>query len=607
MTTGLGDTPMLFATIMVTLSAMLVATATTTVFRGSPSSLQTTTSWIFVLCALLCFYTSGARAYVTTVPGLPAFGFSSIVDRDHALYLDSGCTKTVIRNARKLRDLRAPDNYYTIQGVGGDVSVTQMGDLPLTLKDASGKPYTRIIKNCLVAPEAPANLLATRDLQEAGIGFNIPPAPDTMATVNVTDETGCKIHFPLAERNGLYMLPFCSDIMTIFSGVASHQLRALTTLELWHLRLCHAHTSKIAKLSHNCVGIPHKLAEQTHPCHTCHEAKAARQDYPASIDHSDDDDILSMDLVDMGQDSITHAGFQYMTIFIVVRTRYAMVFCHKSRKDLPDLLKRACARLGRYPRILRSDGACEYDSAAVDAFCLEHNIDQQHSNPHQQFGNAMPETMVNAIGRGIRISLHDANLPPQFWSYAAINYVDVYNNLPHSALDFKTPWELEKGTPPDVSWFKPFGCRATVFIGDHKEQLWHHKLAARGEPCIYLGLAFSRGMKGWICWNPENNRYYCTRNVVFDETFMPLRPHDQRILGHYDTAPRTRLAKAVYQDMANAENNAAAIDDLPTSRMMDPFEAISAEENDDVSQPPAGRDSHDEADLFVEEVDEQDS
>jgi hypothetical protein len=59
--------------------------------------------------------------------------------------------------------------------------------------------------------------------------------------------------------------------------------------------------------------------------------------------------------------------------------------------------------------------------------------------------------------------------------------------------------------------------------------------------------------------------------------------------------------------MANAENNAAAIDDLPTSRMMDPFEAISAEENDDVSQPPAGRDSHDEADLFVEEVDEQDS
>ena len=215
--------------------------------------------------------------------------------------------------------------------------------------------------------------------------------------------------------------------------------------------------------------------------------------------------------------------------------------------------------------------------------------------------------MVDAIGQGIRVSLHDANLPPKYWSYAAVNFVDVYNHLPHSALGDLTPWECEKGTPPDVSWFRPFGCRATVFIGDHKEQLWHRKLAARGEPCIYLGLGFSQGMKGWICWNPETDRIYCTRNVVFDETFMPLRPYDQRILGHYDSTPRTRLTRAAYQNLDDAANNAAEIDKLPTSRMLERFEAIPDDEAEDVRRPPAGRDTHDEADVAITELDDQDS
>ena len=37
----------------------------------------------------------------------------------------------------------------------------------------------------------------------------------------------------------------------------------------------------------------------------------------------------------------------------------------------------------------------------------------------------------------------------------------------------KTLWEVEKGLKPNVSWFKPFGCHATVYVGDNKKQLWH--------------------------------------------------------------------------------------------------------------------------------------
>ena len=135
-----------------------------------------------------------------------------------------------------------------------------------------------------------------------------------------------------------------------------------------------------------------------------------------------------------------------------------------------------------------------------------------------------------------------------YWGYAAVNYVDVYNVLPHSALDNKSPWECEKGRQPDLTWFKPFGCRATVYIGQHTEQLSHHKLAPRGEPTIYLGLGYTRGRKGWCCWNPENKRLYCTRDVVFDETFFPARAKE--INAFLDTTTRRLVSGWLRKCMA---------------------------------------------------------
>ena len=608
MTIGLGNSPLHATTVLVSLSLSIAAFMQPTV-RAPPTGRHIehyALLWLLVVGPLICFI-SGAAAYTANPLALPAMSPQTIPNCDNTIWVDSGCSKTVIRNAKKLCNLRPPDRPYFIKGIGGDIEVTHMGDLSLTLQDKEGVDHTRVVRDCLVAPLAPANLLSTRDLQAAGIGFEVPPTPDAAASINITTPAGLKVDFALQEHQGLYMVPFRSDIMTIFAGVASHQLRSLTTFELWHLRLCHAGASKIAKLSANCIGIAKKLAKQRHPCHVCQEAKATKQPYPEHADHSNDDDILCFDQVFMGKTQPSKAGHRYMTIFVVARTRYVMVFFHKTREETATIIKRAFTRLGRYPRILRCDGAWEYDTQAIDAICLEHNIQLQHSNPHQQFGNALSEIMVNTIGNGIRVSLHDANLPPEFWTYAAINCVDVYNHLPHSALQDKTPWECEKGTTPDVSWFRPFGCRATVYIGDHKQQLIHRKLTARGEPCIYLGLGFYHGMKGWICWNPENDKTYCTRNVVFDETFMPLRPFDQRILGHYDSAPRTRMARAVYDNDAAAEDNAAAIDNLPTSRIMEHFRPVPDDEADELSRAPAGRDSHDEADGIITDLDDQDT
>jgi hypothetical protein len=147
--------------------------------------------------------------------------------------------------------------------------------------------------------------------------------------------------------------------------------------------------------------------------------------------------------------------------------------------------------------------------------------------------------------------------------------------------------------------FRPFGCRATDFIGEKKQNLEHHKLAPRGEACIYLGLGYTRGYKGYICYNPENQKLYCTRNVVFDETFMPGRATDQRVLRHYDSTPRVQFPTMIHCFYQKAEeafdkiNKLALVSTLKMIEEIDPVDATA------MKGPPCARTEHPEADGFI--------
>ena len=331
----------------------------------------------------------------------------------------------------------------------------------------------------------------------------------------------------------------------------------------------HAPISKLAKLSKNCIGMPRVITDTRRPCHDCQDANIIRSDAPPPSS-SQTKGVWNVDLIDMGEKNLSSAGHRYITIFTIGDSRYVMIFVHKTKDQFPTLLKQAFARAGCHPKILRTDGATEYHTPAVQAILLQHGIKKETSNPNEQHGNARVETMVRALGKGIRVALYSSNMPVEFWAYAAINWVDIYNHLPHASLGDKTPWEAHHGTKPDVSWFKPFGCRVTVFRG--RDHVPHHKLSPRGLPGIYLGLGFYSGQKGWLCWvpdraNPGGGQLFCTRNCVFDETFMPLRTVDQRILGFLDSTPRKRMHVDFFGDADTADSIAG---ELLTDLQWDP-------------------------------------
>eukprot|EP00961_Rhodomonas_salina_P040719 547142-Rhodomonas_salina.1 len=143
------------------------------------------------------------------------------------------------------------------------------------------------------------------------------------------------------------------------------------------------------------------------------------------------------------------------------------------------MMCKALAKIGSWPTHMRSDGSAEYNSPEVSDLFKSNNIEHEWSNPGEQHTNGAAETLVNRLGRCIRVLLLFSGLAPEFWGLALVNVVDVYNCLPHSSLKFEIQYALQFGRAPDVSWFRTFGCSTVVHQG--KNLVEHHKIAPRGE------------------------------------------------------------------------------------------------------------------------------
>jgi hypothetical protein len=320
-----------------------------------------------------------------------------------------------------------------------------------------------------------------------------------------------------------------SSIIQVFLLKAFFTLGNLSVEELMHLRLNHPSLPKLVKLNGQVTGLPRKLQNKRQgmfPCHTCQDANATRNDFPpASTNWEDDPGLWCWDMIDMGEGQPTLDGNRYCSFIVIKESRFGMVFLHEKKDAATNkrVLQKAFAYAGCKPTKLRSDGAGEYKK--LNPWLNSLDIWQQITNPDEQHGNGCAEHFGYGITKGIRTMLMQSNLGQEFWGAAALYWVETRNHLPNSAIDDKIPIERFNGKTPDISWFRPFGCRATVFRG--KDYVDHHKISSRGEPGVFIGLGTSHGSKAWMVYCPHLNRIFSSRNVKFDETFFPLRKFDQ--------------------------------------------------------------------------------
>jgi hypothetical protein len=265
----------------------------------------------------------------------------------HGVFVDSACSRSLFKDEDLLVNVKKLPQPVRIQGVGGGIIAYRTGDYPLVLQDPeTGKSYLRIIRGCLLSPKSSTNLLATNELTKSGVSVKFPRDDDEgqrlpcLLSILLTDGRKVKIH--LRQHGGLWAAPSrkgCTGFIEISSkdmasitrdrnlctaGISGQHppletalyTRMLTEAELWHLRLNHAHISKIAELSKNCIGMPAIIPDRRQPCHDCQDSNIIRNDAPPPS-AAPEKGAWNVDLVDMGENYLSSAGHRYITIFTI--------------------------------------------------------------------------------------------------------------------------------------------------------------------------------------------------------------------------------------------------------------------------------------------------
>jgi hypothetical protein len=134
--------------------------------------------------------------------------------------------------------------------------------------------------------------------------------------------------------------------------------------------------------------------------------------------------------------------------------------------------------------------------------------------PRAAFQNAKAERPNRNFGKTVRCLLFNANLGPEYWSFALLHAVFLKNWLQHCTTN-QVPLTAYTGKRPNAKRLRVFGCPIVVRHQTCKAKLDLNTLAG-----TFLGyLAIDKNV---VYRDSVTGRFKTTTHVVFDEAGMTL-------------------------------------------------------------------------------------
>ena len=108
----------------------------------------------------------------------------------------------------------------------------------------------------------------------------------------------------------------------------------------------------------------------------------------------------------------------------------------------------------------------------------------------------------------VRSMMSHTVVPDSLWGFALLSATLILNRSPSKAVD-KTPYEIWKGTVPNLSFIRVWGCEAYV--------KWRHedKLGPRSVMTYFIG--YPKGMFGHYFYSPTEQRVFVAASATFLE------------------------------------------------------------------------------------------
>jgi hypothetical protein len=167
-------------------------------------------------------------------------------------------------------------------------------------------------------------------------------------------------------------------------------------------------------------------------------------------------------------------GFRSYFLIIDRKTWYVWVFLTKTKKPPINIFAQFLKDHGHPTapnRTVRSDRGGElWGSQALWDTVQNAGFIMDPTAPRAAFQNAKAERPNRNFGKTVRCLLYNANLGPEYWSFALLHAVYIKNRLPHCATN-QVPLTAYSGKRPNAKRLRLFGCPIVVQHSDRKAKI----------------------------------------------------------------------------------------------------------------------------------------
>ena len=217
---------------------------------------------------------------------------------------------------------------------------------------------------------------------------------------------------------------------------------------------------------------------------------------------------------------------EWVSHFACHATDFNMVFTHAHKSDAARIVKEAVniieTRFKSMVVFIRPDGECSLGNEFKDLL-IEKDITYESSTPDTPEQNGHSERKGGILAMKARAMRIDAGLPIYLWPEIVRTAGYIANRTPMRKHQWKTPYELVIGNPPDLSHLRRYGCRAYTL---NKQISKKQKLQERAHIGHLVGYEARNIFRVWI---PSQRKIIRTRDVMFDES-ISYDAHDIDLL-----------------------------------------------------------------------------
>jgi hypothetical protein len=344
--------------------------------------------------------------------------------------------------------------------------------------------------------------------------------------------------------------PLSSETSLGVSALTQDQLRVL-----WHQRLGHMHSRRVATAYKYADGVPKvAIASALESCPVCMKSKlrkAARHSTPSRratranqgiaidfgfvVQESKTQGTSSRPSTSSSSRKLRLQGMHGETCYCLITDHFSGYLygeCFQSKAPPLDFLNRWLAQYG-LPRdvpdkYVRFDQGGELGRCAAIVNLFENaGYRVETTAPDSSHQNGPGERPHQTIADAMRTMLSGASLDMKFWPYAFHHFLRIYNSTVHGDHD-ASPFELCSGSRPNLSLLRVFGCRVYALPARPRRP---DKLISDARTGIFLG--YAKSMKNILYFDSLTETVKTAQHVAFDEAMndLPEKPPNAQLLG----------------------------------------------------------------------------